>query len=92
MNKGKLHVLLQILLALFLITFLGGGLFLFINLFIPFLSEAAFCIIALIIMAELLPLLIVGRCLQVVSVLRALRENIPPITQVASDDRDPSAK
>lgn len=67
------HPLVTLLLGVFLISFFGGGLALLVNLFIPFLGEAAFPIIALVVMAELLVLLVVGKCMQVVSTLRSLR-------------------
>jgi len=76
-NQAKPHPVVKSLFFVFLVTFFGGGLALVVNLFIPFLGEAAFAILALVIMAELLILLVVGKCVQVISALRALRS--PPV-------------
>jgi hypothetical protein len=57
-----------------LFTFFGGGLALFVNLFIPFLHGDAYAVIALIIMAEFVVLLVVGKAMQMISALRSLRD------------------
>ena len=69
-NDNKPHPIVAVLFVVFLVTFFGGGCALFINLFVPFLPEAAFAIIALIIGAMLLVLLAVGTCVQVITALR----------------------
>jgi hypothetical protein len=73
MKEGKPPWITRLLLAVFLISFFGGGVILIVNLFFPFLGEAAFPIIALVVMAELLVLLVVGKCVQTASGLRRLR-------------------
>ena len=61
-NRVVLFLGLLLLLQVF-----GGGLAVFINLFFPFLSEAAFCILAIVLMAEFVILFVVGKCVQVIS-------------------------
>jgi hypothetical protein len=79
MKQNKPHPLLRILFLVFLASFFGGGLLLFLNLFFHFFNEAAFAIIALVIMAEFLLLLFVGICVRAVSALRSLRRNASDI-------------
>jgi hypothetical protein len=64
------HPIIAVVFVLFLTAFFGGGLLLFVNLFVPFLPEAAFAIIALSVGGMLLVLLVVGKCVQVVTALR----------------------
>ena len=64
------HPILAFLFAVFLIAFFGGGLLLFINLLVPFLPEAAFSIIALSVGAMFVVLVVVGKCVQVITALR----------------------
>ncbi len=71
MEDGKRpHPIIAVGFVLFLIAFFGGGLLLFVNLFVPFLPEAAFAVIALGVGGMLLVLLVVGKCVQVVTALR----------------------
>ena len=72
-DKTKPSLITQVLLAIFLLTFFGGGLALFVSLFIPFLDKDAYAIIALMVMAEVVVLLLVGKIMQVVSGLHRLR-------------------
>ncbi len=88
MDSNKPHPLVRVLLAVILMTFFGGGLALFLNLFIPFLSEGAFAIIALIIMAELLALFVVGKCVQVISALRKSTRNASAAARAEFHDSD----
>lgn len=69
-NGQRPHPIVKALFFLFLIVFFGGGLLLIVNLFVPFLPEAAFAIVALVIGAMLVVLAIVGKC---VAAIRALR-------------------
>ena len=69
-HTPKPHPIVTVLFFAFLLTFFGGGLLLFINLFVPFLPEAAFAIVALVVGAMFLVLLIVGKCVQVITALR----------------------
>jgi hypothetical protein len=71
MHQNRPHRVIRVFLAVFLITFFGAGLALFVNLFIPFLNEGAFALIALLVMAEFLVMFIVGKSIQVVSALRS---------------------
>lgn len=67
-------LILKVLCWLFLVSLFGGGAVLFANLFGHFLPEAAFAIVALVIMAELVVLLIAGSTVRAISRVRALRE------------------
>ena len=69
-DDKKPHPTVTFLFVMFLIAFFGGGLLLFINLFVPFLSETAFAIIALSVGAMFMVLLVVGKCVQAITALR----------------------
>lgn len=84
-SEEKPHPVVRFFLLLILATFFGGGLALFVNLFVPFLNEAAFCIIAIVVMTEVLVGLLVGKCMQIVCGLRALRT---AALQTAAKDAD----
>jgi hypothetical protein len=64
------HPVVTGLFLLFLITFFGGGLLLFVNLFVKFLPEGVFAIIGLCIGVEFVVLAIAGKCFSVVSEMR----------------------
>lgn len=66
-------MIVKILFWSFVLSFFGGGAILFANLFWHFLPQSAFAFIALIIMAELVPLLIVGIAASVIGRMRAIR-------------------
>lgn len=70
-DDKKPHPIITIVFMLFLMAFFGGGLLLIVNLFVPFLPEAAFAAIALIVGGMLLVLLVIGKCVQVVTALRS---------------------
>jgi len=69
-DRRKPPLAVRILILIILMTFFGGGLALFVNLFVPFLNEAAFAILALIIMAEFVVGIIAAKCVQAISALR----------------------
>ena len=50
-EQKRPHPIVLALFVAFLVAFFGGGLLLFVNLFVRFLPEAAFAIIALIVAA-----------------------------------------
>jgi hypothetical protein len=83
-KEKRLHPVVVILSWIFLITFFGGGLVMFVNLFVHFLNEGVFAIIALVIMAELVVLLVVAKTMQVISALRHAAES----SSVDRDDTD----
>lgn len=68
--EKKPHPVVVGLFWLFLVSFFGGGLAVFVHLFIPFLSEAAFAIIALVLLAEFVVLWVAGKAIEVFSFLR----------------------
>ena len=76
-EPAKPHPVVAALFWVFLLTFFGGGLAVFVNLFVPFLGEAAFSIIALVLMAEFVIMLVVGKSIQVISGLRRRAESLP---------------
>ncbi len=76
-DTQKPHLAVVVVFWVFLLTFFGGGLAVFINLFVPFLTEAAYAIIAISLFAELLILLVVGKSVQIISSLRQQAEALP---------------
>lgn len=72
-QPGPSPVLLSFI-WLLLLTFFGGGAILFANAFGHFLSESAFAIVALVVMADLAVLLIAGVFVRVIGWHRAIRE------------------
>lgn len=73
-DPRKPHPLTRLVLAALLVTFFGGGLLLFVNLFVPFLNEGAQAIIGGVVLVELVVGAVVGKCMQAVSTLRRLRD------------------
>lgn len=71
-DQNKPHIVVAVVGWVLLITFFGGGLLLFINLFVPFLPEEVFPIIALSVLALLVVGWIAGTCVQAVSNLRCV--------------------
>lgn len=88
MDNAKPHPVVRAIVALVLVTFFGGGLLVFVNLFIPFLNEAAFSIIALILLAEFLVLFFVGKCMQVLSALPSSSHKPSTAARPVPDDDD----
>jgi hypothetical protein len=72
-EQKKPHPAIKFLFFLLLLTFFGGGAVLFANLFGHFLSESAFAIFALVIMAELAILFVAGVIVRVTAAHRAFR-------------------
>jgi len=66
------HPIVKYLFIVFLIGFFGGGLLLFVNLFVPFLDEGAIAIIGLCVGSFLVVGTVVGWCIQVITGLRRL--------------------
>ncbi len=56
------------------VQFLLCGLAVFVNLFVPFLSEGLFAIIALVLFAEIFIAIVAGKIMQGLSVLSGLRK------------------
>lgn len=74
-DEKPLHPVVGAAFLLFLLQFFGCGLAVFVNLFVPFLGEMAFPIIALVLMAELAVLFVVGKAVQIVTALRATKRD-----------------
>lgn len=74
------------LFLLFLLTFFGGGLLLFINLFVPFLPEEAFALIALVVGSMLVVLAVVGKCIEAIKWLRVATDTEPTDDSPAADE------
>lgn len=72
-EQKKPHPVIKFLFFVFLLTFFCGGAIVFANLFGHFLSESAFAIFALVIMAELAILFVAGIFVRVTATHRALR-------------------
>ncbi len=83
-DDHKLHPILAVLFALFLMAFFGGGLLLFINLFVPFLTEGVFAMIAIGVGAVFVVGAIAGKCFEVITTLRAVTKT------GSSADSDPA--
>lgn len=73
-NERRPNPVLAALFFIFLIVFFGGGLLLVVHLFVPFLHEDAFALIALVIGSMFVVLAIVAKCVQMISPLRRVAE------------------
>ena len=95
-DKTKPHPLTRLMLATLLVTFFGGGLLVFVNLFVPCLNERAHAIISGVVLAELVVGAVAGKCMQAVSALRRLRDisgvNLDSSHQGRSADPHPAER
>jgi hypothetical protein len=74
-DERKPHPVVTALLLLFLFQFFGGGIVVFLNLFLHFLEESVFAIIAVVLLSEFVVLLIVGKAGHVVMELRGVAKH-----------------
>lgn len=83
---NSLSRLTRILILGIFLQFLVSGMAVFVNLFVPFLNEAVFAIVSLVLIGEIVIGVIVGKVMQALSSLRWLRESAAKLPAEGSAD------